>query len=117
LPAAPPAKRRVRSLTGHGAFDAVFRNGRRIEGLYLQLIVAPAPASGGRSGYVIGRKVAPRAVDRNRIRRKLREAVRALPAATLRHDVVLRVTRARNRAEQDAAALEASRFLAELALA
>lgn len=109
--------RRVRTLTGHGAFEAVFRTGRRVEGLYLQLIVAPAPASGGRSGYIIGRKVAPRAVDRNRMRRKLREAVRAQPEATLRHDVVLRVTRARNRVEQDAAALEAARLLSELALA
>jgi ribonuclease P protein component len=105
----------VRRLTGHGAFESVLRHGRRIEGLYLELIVAPAPATGGRSGYIIGRKVAARAVDRNRIRRKLREAVRAHADATREHDVVLRVTRARNRAEQDAAALEAARLLAELA--
>jgi ribonuclease P protein component len=105
----------VRRLTGHGAFESVLRRGRRIEGLYLELIVAPAPATGGRSGYIIGRKVAARAVDRNRIRRKLREAVRAHADATREHDVVLRVTRARNRAEQDAAALEAARLLAELA--
>ena len=107
----------MRRLTGHGAFESVLRHGRRVEGLYLQLIVAPAPATGGRIGYIIGRKVASRAVDRNRIRRKLREAVRAQPAATHEHDVVLRVTRARNRAEQDAAALEAARLLAELVLA
>ena len=106
--------RRVRSLSGHGAFEAVFRTGRRVEGLYLQLIVAPAPASGGRSGYIIGRKVASRAVDRNRLRRKLREVMRAQPEATLHHDVVLRVTRARNKVEQDAAALEAARLVAEL---
>ena len=105
----------MRRLTGHGAFESVLRHGRRIEGLYLELIVAPAPATGGRSGYIIGRKVAARAVDRNRIRRKLREAVRAHADATREHDVVLRVTRARNRAEQDAAALEAARLLAELA--
>jgi ribonuclease P protein component len=106
----------VRRLTGHGAFESVLRHGRRIEGLYLQLIVAPAPATGGRIGYIIGRKVAPRAVDRNRMRRKLREAVRARADAIREHDVVLRVTRAGNRAEQDAAALEAARLLTELAL-
>jgi ribonuclease P protein component len=107
----------LRSLTGHGAFDALLKSGRRVEGLYLTLIVAPAPARGGRSGYIIGRKVAPRAVDRNRLRRKLREAVRAMPDATAHHDVVLRVTRARNRAEQDAAAKEAARLLFELTAA
>ena len=109
----------MRRLTGHGAFESVLRQGRRVEGLYLQLIVAlaPAPAPGGRIGYIIGRKVSKRAVDRNRIRRKLREAVRAQPQAVRDHDVVLRVTRARNKVEQDAAALEAARLLAELALA
>ena len=107
----------MRRLTGHGAFESVLRQGRRIEGLYLQLIVAPAPPTGGRIGYIIGRKVAPRAVDRNRIRRKLREAVRAHGGSLDEHDVVLRVTRARSKAEQDAAALEASRLLTELVLA
>lgn len=104
----------MRRLTGHGAFESVLRHGRRIEGLYLQLIVATAPATGGRVGYIIGRKVSPRAVDRNRIRRKLREAVRAQPEAAREHDIVLRVTRARSKAEQDAAALEAARLLADL---
>lgn len=93
----------------------MFRTGRRVEGLYLTLIAAPASAPGGRLGFVVGRKVSPRAVDRNRIKRKLREAARANIAAFAGHDVVLRVTRARNRAEQDLAALEAARLLADLA--
>ena len=89
----------------------MFRTGRRVEGLYLQLIVT---SGRGRAGYVVGRKVAPRAVDRNRIRRKLREAVRALRAGLAGYDVVVRVKRAGNRADQDAAANEARRLLAEL---
>lgn len=92
----------------------MFRTGRRVEGLYLTLIAAPAPHDGGRLGLVVGRKVAARAVDRNRVKRKLREAARANPAALARHDVILRVTRARGRAEQDLATLEAVRLLAEL---
>ena len=86
-----------------------------MEGLYLQLIFAPAARPHGRAGYVIGRKVSTRAVDRNRIRRKLREAVRALRAGLAPYDVIVRVKRAANRAEQDAAALEAARLLAQLA--
>ncbi len=88
-----------------------------MEGQYLQLIVAPAPEDGGRSGFIIGRKVSPRAVDRNRIRRKLREVLRALPAAADRYDLVLRVKRGRSRREQDAATEEARRLLGELVAA
>lgn len=83
-----------------------------MEGQYLQLIAAPAPQGGGRCGFIIGRKVSPRAVDRNRIRRKLREVLRALPAAADRFDLVLRVKRGRTRDEQDAATEEARRLLA-----
>jgi ribonuclease P protein component len=82
-----------------------------MEGHYLQLIVAKAPAEGGRTGFIIGRKVSKRAVDRNRIRRKLREVLRALPVAADRFDLVLRVTRAKNKLEQDAATAEAARLL------
>lgn len=85
-----------------------------MEGHYLQIIAAPAPEDGGRSGFIIGRKVSPRAVDRNRIRRKLREVLRALPASADRFDLVLRVKRGRSRDEQDAATDEARRLLTAL---
>jgi len=92
----------------------VFRTGRRVEGLYLTLVVAPAALPVGRTGYVIGRKVSTRAVDRNRIRRKLREAIRALRPELAALDLIVRVRRARTRVEQDAAAQEAERLLATL---
>ena len=85
-----------------------------MEGLYLTLIATPAPPGAGRTGFVISRKVSSRAVDRNRLRRKLREVLRD-SAVTASHDVVLRVSRARNRIEQDAATHEAARLLATLA--
>ena len=93
----------------------MFRTGRRVEGVYLQLVVAPAATPRGRTGYVIARKVLRRAVDRNRIRRKLREVVRAHRAALGAFDVIVRVRRAGSRAEQDAAAQEAQRMLEALA--
>ena len=59
--------------------------------------------------------VAARAVDRNRLRRKLREVVRAQRASLPDLDVIVRVKRAKGRAEQDAATAEAARLLASLA--
>jgi len=89
----------------------VFRAGRRVDGAYVQIIVAPTAAAFGRTGYVIARKVLHRAVDRNRIRRKLREIVRAHRATLAAYDVIIRVKRAANRVEQDAAAAEALQLL------
>ena len=93
----------------------MFRTGRRVEGVHLQLVVAPAATDRGRIGFVIARKVLPRAVDRNRIRRKLREVVRAHRAALAPYDVIVRVRRAADRGEQDAAAHEALQLIARIA--
>ena len=57
------------------------------------MIAAPAAEAPGRIGYVIGRKLMRRAVDRNRLRRRLREVIRAARPAIERYDVVLRVRR------------------------
>lgn len=57
----------------------------------MQLLFAPAPESSGRFGCVIGAKHMPRAVDRNRLKRMLREAVRVRRASLARFDVVVRL--------------------------
>jgi ribonuclease P protein component len=101
-------------LTGPGAFEAVFREGRRSEGLHVQLVAARAARTPGRIGYVIGRKTLRRAVDRNRLRRRLREVVRALRPALNGYDVILRVKKVGNPVELDAAVNEAASLLAEL---
>ena len=101
-------------LTGPGAFEAVFREGRRSEGLHVQLVAAAAARTPGRIGYVIGRKTLPRAVDRNRLRRRLREVVRALRPALAAYDVIVRVKSVANPAQLDAAVTEAAGLLAQL---
>jgi ribonuclease P protein component len=81
----------------------------------VQIVAARAAHPGiGRIGYVIGRKALSRAVDRNRLRRKLREVARALRPQLVGFDVIVRVKRAGDRVEQDAAAVEAQRLLAAL---
>ena len=68
----------------------------------------------GRVGYVIGRKAMPRAVDRNRLRRRLREIVRAARPALDAYDVILRVRSAVSAVDVDAAALEGARLVAKV---
>ena len=80
----------------------------------MQLVAATAAHAPGRVGFVIGRKALPRAVDRNRLRRCLREAVRAMRPALASYDVILRVKGVMNRTELDAAVSEGARLLATL---
>jgi ribonuclease P protein component len=90
----------------------VYRSGRRYDGTFLQLVAVPAEAWPGRVGYVLGRRVMPRAVDRNRLRRRLREAVQAARPAIAGLDVILRLRIATPRTQIGAAALEARALIA-----
>ena len=78
------------------------------------MIAAPAAQVPGRVGYVIGRKAMPRAVDRNRLRRRLRERVRASRPAVLRYDIILRVRRSVSRGDIEAAVNESVALLRKL---
>ena len=62
----------------------------------------------------MGRKMMPRAVDRNRLRRRLREMIRAARPAIEAFDVILRVKRSVARHEIDLAIGEAQLLLARL---
>jgi ribonuclease P protein component len=88
-------------------FDRLFRAGHRLDSPWVQLIVAPAANPPGRIGYVIGAKQMPRAVDRNRLRRVLREAIRTRSAALAGLDIVIRLRRACARSEVERVASEA----------
>jgi ribonuclease P protein component len=115
VPAPAPRGRAARyRLRSAAAFETVFKAGARHDGRFLQLIATPAAQSPGRVGYVIGRKVMRRAVDRNRLRRCLREIVRAARPAVLAFDVVLRVKRIVLRADIPLASAESRHLLERL---
>jgi len=57
------------------------------------LLWMPARRVPGRAGFVIARKCLPRAVDRNRVRRLFREALRMARPAVEPFDVILRLKR------------------------
>ncbi len=111
----PNVSARSYRLSGRGAYDALFATGRRRDGFYLQLLSLPAGVAPGRAGYAIPKKVLPLAVDRNRVRRLLREAVRAARPAILAFDVILRVKRGCPRSEFRRMRTEAGDLLASLA--
>jgi ribonuclease P protein component len=116
IPISSLARRAARyRLRGTRAFETVFKTGARHDGRFLQLIAAPAACSPGRVGYVIGRKMMRRAVDRNRLRRRLREVVRAARPALEAFDIILRVKRIVARADIATAVVESQRLVARLA--
>jgi len=85
----------------------LFRAGRRRQGRWIELVVAGSTHVPGRVGLVVGRKVLPRAVDRNRFKRKLREVLRRERPHLQGYDVIVRLKRAAPGEELDAAILEA----------
>jgi ribonuclease P protein component len=85
----PPAGRRGR-LTRSSEFDRVYRQGRSFANRHLAVYAFPRPdEQGTRLGLSVGRKVGS-AVDRNRVKRLLREAFATRrDAITGAHDVVI----------------------------
>ena len=101
-------------LRGANEFARMFRNGRRLETTRVQLFFAPAAQALGRVGYVIGSRQLPRAVDRNRLRRLLRELFRTRRRAVCDFDIVLRLRRACPAAELSLVVAEAGTLLEAL---
>ena len=73
----------------------------------------PAQATSGRVGYVMSRKVLGRAVDRNRLKRRLREFLRSINTDARAFDLVIRVKRPVARDAMDEAFREACALIAK----
>ena len=94
--------RRTARLLRRSDFNRVFRNGkRRARNAAFTLISLASPTGQPRLGVAIGKRHAKRAVDRNRIKRVVRESFRAVRPQLAGHDVVVvpgrNVTRLSNR--------------------
>ena len=70
---------RDRRLLSPPDFARVFRTGRRTGDRFFTLVFAPGPGPSARLGLAVSRKVSRRAVQRNRIKRLVREAFRRRP--------------------------------------
>jgi len=103
---------RAQRLSGSKAFGRLFRDGRRITGQHVQIIAAASAPGAGRHGFIIAKVHLKRAVDRNYVRRIVREILRRRRVAADFDIIVrLRATCARNGlrdlAEETAALIDA----------
>ena len=65
------------TLRKRGDFDRVFRTGERFRSGEITLVKCPGPGREARLGFVAPRRVG-NAVERNRVKRRLREAARMM---------------------------------------
>lgn len=80
---------RVHRVRLRSDFERVRRSGRRVGDILLRMRWAQNEESTTRFGFVVGRRVAARAHDRNRVRRRLRElARRFIPLLPEGQDIV-----------------------------
>jgi ribonuclease P protein component len=70
-------------------FKAVFERGRRLNERWLSALVSPNGTPESRLGLAVPKKIARRAVDRNRIKRHIRESFRQHQAQLPAVDVVI----------------------------
>ena len=78
------------------------------------MFVRPNGLSQARIGIIVSKRVAPRAVDRNRVKRLVRETFRKLRYRLGGIDVVVELRRCPAQGFQAAAGAEISRLLEEL---
>lgn len=80
--------KRARRLRKGDEFDRAYREGTVLSGPLLVVRVLSNSIGHVRWGFAVGKKMLPLSVDRNRVRRRLREAADALEL-TLAADVVV----------------------------
>lgn len=78
-------------LRQRSEFEAVLQSALRVSTRHFVARALTNNASGARLGIIAGRKAAPRAVDRNRGKRFIREAFRAAFAALGAYDIAVQL--------------------------
>lgn len=75
--------RRERRLPGGAAFEAVFREGAVVNSPFFVVRFRPNDGRETRWGVAVGKKLAPHAVDRNYLRRRIKSILTELDAGPL----------------------------------
>jgi ribonuclease P protein component len=79
---------RARRLRKGSEFDTVYQKGTVVSGPLLVLRYLQNGEGPARWGFAVGKRISKKAVDRNRVRRRLREAARQLRIVP-GHDIVV----------------------------
>ncbi|UCF77187.1 MAG: ribonuclease P protein component [Betaproteobacteria bacterium] len=95
-------------------FAAALAQGSRGARRYFTVFAKPNGLGQARIGIVTSKRVAPRAVDRNRVKRMVREVFRSHRGRLGSLDVVIRLRRCPTRGSGNEARSELARLLAEL---
>ncbi|MBI3147880.1 MAG: ribonuclease P protein component [Betaproteobacteria bacterium] len=98
-------------LKSAGEFERVFREGKRRQGRWLGLWFLPSATESARLGLVVSKRCAKRAVDRNTVKRILREVFRDQALSLPGIDVVFRLRQQWPSEERKALAEEARGML------
>lgn len=104
----------LQKLTKTDDFSSVFNFRRRISGEYLAVHYRPNALGTPRLGLVVGKKTARRAVDRNFMRRVLREMFRHEQQGMTGWDLVIRVQKPFSREDRTAIRAEFQQLLQKL---
>jgi ribonuclease P protein component len=76
-------------FTVQGSFGAILRNSRKLRSPHAVLHVAPGISGLSRLGVALTRRMLPSAVDRNRVKRSIRELFRRHPVKNAGVDLVV----------------------------
>ncbi|CAG1000486.1 Ribonuclease P protein component [Burkholderiales bacterium] len=95
-------------------FQRVMSQGRRKQGRWLVLSATGGTSEGARLGLVVAKRLAKRAVDRNTIKRILRESFRRVATDLAAVDVVMRLRQPWPEEARADLAVEARRLLGEI---
>jgi ribonuclease P protein component len=101
-------------FTAQGSFGPVLRSGRKIRGDAMVIHAVRGSPGSSRLGVALARRLEPSAVERNRMKRILREAFRRHPVKLAGLDCVVTFRRALQPAEKAGLRGEAERLLDEL---
>ena len=106
---------RSAKLLARGQYEAALASGVARTRRHFNLFVRPNSGADARIGIIASKRVAPRAVDRNRAKRVVREAFRKVRHRLGGVDVVVQLKRCPARGRDAAAGAEIARLLEELA--
>jgi len=80
---------RTARLTQGRDFNRVFQNASRVSDRYFTVLFRPNGGHGARLGMAVSRRKAPKATDRNRIKRIIRETFRHRRAEIGSNDIIV----------------------------